>query len=159
MSSIFEAILSPAEPERLLQVLEPLEISLHLALSSLPGGLTAAVREDPRHEYAFTEDLDGIAEALSKTLGTSLVVRYDDRIGHRSSKLYRDGELIRSFGEDDEVYVLLDEDGEPIPEGERFSLQDLDPDEEYETIKNAIQLGLEGLGRGDWPSVFDLITS
>jgi hypothetical protein len=157
MSTIFEGILCPAKPEQVQQALLDTEIPWNLALSDLPSDLTAVVREDPRSALVFAEAFDGLAEFLSDRLGTSLVIRHDDRIGHRSSKLYRNGELVQAFGEDDELYVLLDEEGEPISDGERFSLRELDPDEEYETVKNAIQLGLDGLGRGDWNSVFSLI--
>jgi hypothetical protein len=42
--------------------------------------------------------------------------------------------------------VITDEEGEPIINGSRFSLSELNDDEEYETICDAIDLGLEAIG-------------
>ena len=63
----------------------------------------------------------------------------------------------KAFEEADEVYVLLDEDGEPLVDGERLKLAGMDSDQEYDTIENAIELGLQSLGSGDWEKLLSFI--
>lgn len=159
MSSIFEGILCPAEPSAVRKDLISTNTDLTLAVSAVPGDVTAVIRESLRSELRFSAEIDDLAANLSSVYGSSLVVRYDDRIGHRSSILYKEGKRARSFGEEDETYVLLDEEGEPLRDGARFKLAELTSDEEYETIENAIQAGLAEFGKGDWESLHELLTS
>jgi hypothetical protein len=64
--------------------------------------------------------------------------------------LYVDGKLIKEFGEGDELFVPLAENGEPIKTAPRIKLADFIAGEEYETIQNAIELGLAEFGSGNW---------
>ena len=50
------------------------------------------------------------------------------------------------FGEDDELWVPLDENGQPDLSAAPLAVDDLLDDEEYATLKNAIDLGLEEFG-------------
>jgi len=103
--------------------------------------------------------MDDLARELSQLLGRALVVRFDSRIGHRSSALFEHGSLSRAFGEQEELFVPLDERGEPTAGAAPVRRWERDPDAEYETSKNAIQLGLEALGAGEWEQLFEVITA
>jgi hypothetical protein len=99
-----------------------------------------------------------MCRSLSIPFGRALLVRYS-RLGHRSSRLCIAGEETACFGKDDELFVPLDDRGYPITSATPKSRFEWEPNEEYETISNAIQLGLERLGVGRWDSLFDLMTS
>jgi hypothetical protein len=103
--------------------------------------------------------MEELAAAASKPARRALLIRFDSRTGHRSAELFEDGERRRSFGDADELYVPLDESGEPVLTAAPLRFADLDPEQEYETIENAIQLGLKAFGRGDWKTLFALITA
>jgi hypothetical protein len=66
---------------------------------------------------------------------------------------------VRAFGEADELFVPLDEEGEPIVFAEPLLAEELSEDLEYETIANAIQLGLGAMGAGAWDELFNFITA
>jgi hypothetical protein len=68
---------------------------------------------------------------------------------------------ITSFGADDELWVPLDEDGNPLVTACARRIGELDHDAgaEYETCRNAIQLGLEALHCDDvWVSLRALMS-
>ena len=154
MSYIFEGILCYASVDNLRRAVidEGSALTLHLVVSAFSTEVSVTNRNDSRDQADFTFKMDGVAEHLSITFGFALLVRYDDRIGHRSSAYIVDGRLQSSYGEEDEIWVLLDDNGEPLLSGPRFHTSELDPDPdvEYETIENAIQLGLKDFGAGDW---------
>ena len=159
MSEIFEGILCKTSVAQVEATLGSKESLLTLVAAQLSDELAVVYRSDPRREGQFSAEVEDMAAALSSSLGQALLVRYDSRVGHRSSKYYVEGELARECGDSDEVYVRLDEEGEPLVAGERFGIDQLDPDEEYETFKNAIQLGLDALGAGKWSALLEFVAS
>jgi hypothetical protein len=103
------------------------------------------------------DQLDELAKTLSHRAGRCLVVEYDSRTGTRSSKLFENGDHILDFGEEDEIYAPLDRHGQPKTDGLRLRLAELDPAEEYETIQNAIELGMAKLGVCAWKELKTII--
>ena len=155
MSEIFEGAIVPAingGPPALSG------IAMRLAASSLGPDAFVLYRTDLRRDAAFTREIDGLAEHLSNVTGRALVLRYDSRLGHRSSRLYIDGRQIRAFGEDDELFVPLDDDGEPVLSARPVRRDEFEAGAEYETVRNAIQLGMDALGVGDWKALVGVMT-
>jgi len=99
-------------------------------------------RSDRMNEDAINE----AATYLSTTCGNALAVLYDNRVGLRISKLFRDGKLYCEFGEIDEKWVPLDENGAPDINHHTLSTDELNPEDEYECTQDAISLGLAKLG-------------
>jgi hypothetical protein len=119
--------------------------------------VTLMYHQAPRDDYRFAEEMDEIAVGLSTRLGAVLVFEYDSRVGHRASRVYKDGELTATFGEADELWVPLDEQGYPILTADRLHTGELLNDVEYETVENAINLGLKTVGAGDWSDLHDFL--
>lgn len=109
----------------------------------------------------FSDEFENIAVYFSKKFNKVLLIRFDSRISYRYSAVYEDGIKTYEYDENDELFVLIDEDGEPIIDGLRFQQSEFEPDEEYETIINAIQLGFEkvNIDKQEWDSFFDLINN
>ncbi|OUL33864.1 hypothetical protein BV372_15195 [Nostoc sp. T09] len=115
--------------------------------------------EENRNKLIFSRQIEYLASQLSLEISAVLVARYDSRVGHRSSILFEESLPMSSFDENDKIWVLLDEEGNPLIDGERFSINSMKDDQEYETICNAIQLGLQALGVEDCNEVYSFITS
>ncbi len=94
-------------------------------------------------------EIDRLARSLSTRFSDALIVDYDSRLGYRQTRIYASGELRRSFDKDDELWVPLDESGEPMKEAPALKCADLLEDEEYETIRDAIDLGFEAFQSGN----------
>lgn len=153
MSEVFEGIVVNAG------VVLPDSLSMPMAASEIVGGAIVLYRIDERAAAAFSPRVDELASFLSRGGGRCLVVRYDSRIGHRSSTLYVDGSLKEAFDERSELFVRLDDVGEPILTEPPITRGGFLPGEEYETAVNAIQLGLSAFGDGEWNSLYKLMTS
>jgi hypothetical protein len=149
MSDVFEGVLLASPFNEVQQAIRTLSPSLSLQVETLDD-LSIVSRNDQVGRPQFSPEIEPVAADLSKILGKALVVRYDSRIGHRTSELFINGNMEKAFDEDDEVWVLLDEDGKPLVDGERFKLADMDPDQEYDTVENAIQFGIQSFGSGDY---------
>lgn len=94
-----------------------------------------------------------IAASLSLTLGQALLVRWDDRVGFRESRVYAGGSELRRFTTDDEVYVMLDDDGMPVDDGTTYSESELEAcedDSEFQVFQNALELGCGHAGFCEW---------
>jgi hypothetical protein len=158
MSEIFEGIVSPAQATSFAEV-HGRECGLDLETHDIGDGLTAVYRSDPREEATFSSKMDELAAEVSRQAGKVLLARFDSRVGKRSSAIFENGERRQMFAEADELYVPLDEKGDPVRDAPPLTLAMLDPKEEYETIQNAIQLGLRALGRGSWDELLRVITT
>ncbi len=153
MSEVFEGFLASVAPGHLKNVVDETGVVVPLAFASLEEGTAVCYRVDPRDALVFSEAMDRIVSNVSKSIGRSLLVRYDSRTGHRSATLYDRGEVEGDFGPDDELFVPLDEEGDPVRAAVPLPRAALDPDEEYETHRNAIELGISALGVGTWPAL------
>jgi hypothetical protein len=106
----------------------------------------------------FNDMFAELARKISTEFNKILLVKYDDRIGYRQSFLYVEGILKNEFTAKDEIWVLLDEEGEPLLDKYFSSIQvenDDDEENEYQTLYNSIELGLNELGLNkDWKEIF-----
>jgi hypothetical protein len=163
LSNIFEGLLYWTTGDALPNALVDASINCRIPFSvvTLTEEVSAAVVVGPDHLDTFPGKLECAATALAKSFGQVLLVRYDDQIGHRSSALYESGREKVAYGEEDEIWVLLDDDGAPDMSGPRLRVDQLDPDPdvEYETIENAIQLGLRDFGWERWRLLHHFIGS
>ena len=107
----------------------------------------------------FDNSVCELAAEMSKQCDVAMVVRWDDRIGLRESRVFRDGALSQMFSVDDELYVMLDDDGMPLKDGRKFREQELDEydDEEFETYENALELGCNDAGFCEWNTLHSFI--
>ena len=156
MSEIFEGVLYLTDAEAKHDGVSDLSA---FCTVTLQPGVHVIYRCDARQEARFSSAVDTLAANISTQYGRALLVRFDSRIGHRSSVLYVGGGLSSTFGETDELYVPLDDQGLPKIEVEPLHVDQLDPDQEYETVQNAIQRGLDALGDAQWEPLFRLITT
>jgi hypothetical protein len=101
-----------------------------------------------RNRQVFGLNDTAIRELL-RQYGKLLTVLWDDRSGLRASIVHgASGEQLK-FGADEELYVELDDQGFPILNGKVYSLKDVETstdDKEFETCKNAVELGCEASG-------------
>ena len=152
MSVIFEGILLlrkavDAPGLDLVKVCESRMSGIRLRQALLDDHVAAIMRVRDR-DAAFSEEVERLGAERSSRLGRALVARHDSRIGHRSSSFFEPGRLAARFGEEDEIFTPLDAGGSTT--GARFRVEDRDEGEEYETIENAIPLGLDRLGADSW---------
>ncbi|MDZ8051425.1 MAG: hypothetical protein RMX68_004135 [Aulosira sp. ZfuVER01] len=159
MSNVFEAIVCRSNFDIAKNLLATISSELTLEVVKINEALSVIYRvEENRHRLIFSQQIEDLASQLSLEISAVLVVRYDSKIGHRSSILFKQGLPISSFDEKDEIWVLLDEEN-PLIDGARFSINSMKDDEEYESICNAIGLGLHALGLENWHEVYPFITS
>src|SRR5262249_10433231 len=108
---------------------------------------------------AFDDAVCEFATNLSNALRVALLVRWDDRVGARESRVFRDGSQTHRFGNDDELFVMLDDQGMPLREGRKYKESELDAlqDDEFEVFQNALELGCEQSGFCSWRLLHDFI--
>ena len=70
----------------------------------------------------------------------------DTRVGFNATMIFDHGTLTHVFGPADERWAPVDEQGDPITDGPTFSLDELDPDVEYDTVLGALELGFQTFG-------------
>ena len=148
MSMAFDGVIVAASPGRVEQALKQIRPHLDLTFQAVASGVLAVYPKGGRRQFDVEED-KRIAASLSKRVGRSLLVLWDDRIDCDRAYLYDNGHIAAQFGSADERYVPLDENGEPGIEGHRLTLEELSKGEEYECIRHAIDAGLEALGVGE----------
>ena len=86
------------------------------------------------------------ARSVSFEAGLAVALLYDDRIGFRSSTIVENGQTVRSFGGDEEVWCLLDNDGNPDLHGPIYNCNSIPAGEEGACARSAIDFGLSALG-------------
>jgi len=156
MSDLYEAVVSITDSEKAHAAFRSLDTHLHLRLARLSDELFAIYRVATRDE-PFDDAMHSVAAQLSISCGQCLAMSYDLRCGMSSAHRFRGGSLVESFGEDNELWVLLDEDGYPLHDGERYTVDQLDDNEEYDCIHTGVDAGLLALGVGNPPSLSALI--
>lgn len=141
MSYVLEAILIPAAKSELAL---PADAPFEVEIFALSDAVTLFARPG---RPAFDDQFVQFAATLSASYEGALLVRYDNRVGERASFVFRDQELIASYTTEDELFVELDEEGEPLLDGPRYSEPEVErleeEDREFEVVVNAIQLGCE----------------
>jgi hypothetical protein len=115
-----------------------------------------AADSDPE---ALCFELEIVAAMLSSRCSGVLLLQIDTRVGHRYCVYYRNGDPVEAFGVERELYVPLNDQGQPDWDAPRVAYVDLDPDPnaEYATVVHAVDLGLKRLGTGTWQEVLECI--
>jgi hypothetical protein len=106
-------------------------------------------REGTRHLEA-TEEIEDLAKALSLEFGKAVAVHFDEMLQVRDATLYQQGEFIRSFGEEDELWAPMDVHGDVLPDAPHCSGSAVPEDEEYAFVWDGIDAGLEAAGFRSW---------
>lgn len=144
MSYLFEGVLSPTSLTKAEEFSKGISTNLVLKLRRINDSTYVFCHWEPmRNKFIFSEEMEYVASQVSISTSRSLLVRYDGRVSHRSSILFEDGVPSQIFDESNEIWVRLDETGEPEVDGEEFSSEDVENDDEneYEVLFNAIELG------------------
>ena len=76
----------------------------------------------------------------------SVALVYDNRVGLEDAHVFQNGGRCSVFGEQDEIWVPLDDLGEPLIDSQGVTAGDLDPSREYDVLHSAIDLGLRFAG-------------
>ncbi len=116
------------------------------------------VKNPPAATRISDGEFDRLSRELSRRFSSSLYLNYDSRLGYRESQLYEKGDSRLGFGLDDELWVPLREDGELDRSAPPMKVSELQEDEEYGTIKNAIDFGFESFGGGSWSGLKSFIS-
>lgn len=95
------------------------------------------------------EEIDVLADELSRQFGKAVAVHYDDQIGFRTAMLSLDGRTERCFGEPDEVWVPYGDDGNLL-KSPRYAGNAVPEDVECDCIWNGIDEALKAAGFGRW---------
>jgi hypothetical protein len=157
MSVVFEGIIVHCDAEAATHIRQMITPIPRFGVGSLETDVTIVYRNDPRDEAHIDAGVEQLAASLSREVGIAVVVWFDSRVGYRASLVFVQGQETASYGEDDERYVLLDDDGQPPVGAEQCSLAQLDSAQEYETITSAIELGLAHLGKVSWPALLSFM--
>ena len=148
MSEQYEAVVVVSTQSALSQSVITLGINTPLETCKLSPHVYAFYPAQPRRTIDDAL-MPHIAREISKRVGQAVAVIYDNQIGLRSAYLYENGAFIRDYGEDDELWVLLDEDGEPQANGPTFHIHELVNNQEYDCLVSAIDMGLRAIGIGE----------
>lgn len=150
MSDVFEGVVVFTDEAAISRSFAELRSHLALRLTRLAPSILGVYRSDYPNGRPFDiPEQERIAQRLSEEFDRALLVFYDDRCDACGAALYSGGRLTREFGEPDEVWVELDDDGTPNLEGPRYSGDALPDDfDDGDCIRTAIDAGLDAAGFG-----------
>jgi hypothetical protein len=148
MSEHYEAIIVVNSAEVLRRSILQARIDIPLVIAELAPHVLVLYFSNPR---TIIDDalMPRIARELSVHTGRALAVLYDNQIDWRSAYFYENGTFIKECTEDDELWVILDEDGTPQREGRPLHIHELAANQEYDCLVSAIDAGIHALGVGD----------
>ncbi|MBN9517376.1 hypothetical protein J0H58_02480 [bacterium] len=109
------------------------------------------------HRREFGNFGEQICALFSRYFERAVLARYDSGTCFRYSSLFTKGIQDKSFQLADEKWALLDDEARPDPSQGVFLISEMVKGKEYETIENAIQLGLNELGFGDWKRLLEMM--
>lgn len=145
MSEFYEGIVVQGERTAVRRAFDTLRSPLTFRLVHLGSSVFGIYRVATRSDRFDMEALLTAAKHMAGQLDAALAVFYDNRVGVRTTALV-DERGIREFGEADELWVPLDEDGEPMRDAQRLRSHELEPEGEYDCITSTLDMGLEQLG-------------
>lgn len=145
MSELYEGVVFLSTEAIARQAFEVLAPPFRVCLVRLPAGAFGVYRVADRSTKFEFEATCGLAAQLSESAAAALAVFYDNRSGVCAGGLYRAGELVQEFGEDDELWVPCDDEGEPRRDCPPIPPSEMDEDQEYDCIRDAIAAGLSKL--------------
>jgi hypothetical protein len=159
VSTYFEAVVVAADQAALIRLLEGLagpdeprpfaRITLAVHRVTEHGFVVFGWRAGTQRPQA-AQEMEDLADELSLELGTAVAVHYDDQVGLRAAMLSRDGEPVRYFGEEGEVWVPYGAGGKLLLDGPRYPGNAVPEDVECDCIRTGIDAALEAAGFRDW---------
>ena len=159
MSCVFEGLVCRVPAHTLLNQVR--ELAPAVAVRNLPACAELCVIEwtAPRITAARDRRLEAFAEKLSLSYGACLLIRFDDRVGLRFAARFEAGSPVATYDSESEIFVETNQDGLPILGAPKLRLRELDPNREYETLRNAIQIALDEIGHSQcWEQLWEIIS-
>jgi hypothetical protein len=157
MSTTYEAIVLAGDESAARAAFNGLRTPLSLGLlQHSVGGFVISCDEESSGRVFAVQEVNRLAAEMSARVGIALAAHYDDRCGVKAASLFREGAFVREFGEADEVWAPVDEQGEPNLDGPRYPGNALPADEECDCIRQAIDAGLQSAGFNGWVSASSL---
>lgn len=149
MSEMYECVLITGLRGEMIEAFHDLHSPIPIGLGELDSDVFAVYVKEGR--LLNPPEVEKIASSLSMRFGKALLLFYDNSCDVRFAGLYEDGALVKSFGEKDEIWVPLDEQGHPDADQGLFRWDDIQSDSrrEYDCTYDAIDAGLEAFGVGD----------
>ena len=158
MSEMYEGVAFRSDARTARRIFHSLGSALHLKLVRLARGVFGIYRVAGRADAFDQEGVESVARQTSAEVGNAVALFYDNSCGVRVGVLYSDGRRKREFGDGDAWWVPFGADGEPVTNGPRFRVSELQRGVEYDCIFTAIDAGLQAVEAG--PSVSEsLITN
>jgi hypothetical protein len=153
MGMFYDAVVVAAAKAPLLRELEDLPdtfapISFEVYRVKGRGFVIFAWREIGPPEA--TDEMEELAMALSLKFGKAVAVHMVDNVQIRESTLYEEGKLVRSFGEEDELWAPMDENGDELPGAPCCQSSAIPEGEDYAFVWDGIDAGLEAAGFRSW---------
>lgn len=149
MSYTYEGLVVAATSATVLHLVESKGVAraLDFRVIQLRSNLTGLVRVAEASDSLEPELIMAAGLAISAAVAPCLAVFYDDHVALRCSVLFIAGAETVRFTEADELWVPLLESGEPDLAAPRLRVSELidDDEHEYETVANAIGLGIAAL--------------
>lgn len=157
MSVVYEAVVWEGDASAVRAAFDRLQTALSLRLFQPAdrGFVLVCWLPDDARRHAVDE-VNRLAAVLSVDFVSALAVHYDDRCGVKTALLYRAGSAVREYGDSDEVWTPMDEQGYPVADGPQYGGDAIPPDVECDCIRQAIDAGLEEAGYRRWLSAADL---
>jgi hypothetical protein len=169
VSVYFEAVVVAADQSALMRVLEGLSqlcepdesdplapISLELYRVTERGFVLFGWRAGAKRPQA-AQEVEDLADELSLELGCAVAVHYNDQVGVKTAMLSQDGEPVRYFGDEDEVWVPFGDGDELVTDGARYPGDALPEGVECDCIRTAIDAALEAAGFQGWMTAGELV--
>ena len=159
MSEVIEAIVVRQPTQVVANVLKCCEeIPDSKSLHVLPLDDASLIYRKITNRRSFGNDANVLAALLSDRLSQSLLFRYDSGTCFRYSAVFVRNKLTEEYTLDDELWVELDEEGDPDPSRGVLTIDKLKKGVEYETQKNAVQLGLDAIGVKNWKGLLQQLS-
>jgi hypothetical protein len=157
MSVVYEAIVLSGDESAIGPAFDALKTTLSLRLLRLTthGFAIARCRHDSSRAFA-AEQVHRLAAELSVPFHTTVAVHYDDRCALKIAVLFEGGNLVQEFGEQNEIWVPIDDHGDPVLNGLRYPGNRKPPNQECDCIYQAIDAGLDAAGFSRWLSAATL---
>ena len=144
MSKFYETVIVPRPAAVAEKLIDTKGLDNKWRAVSINASASAVMSKDISR--VFDEDLIfEFAKRLSCPALRVLAIFYDDGYGIRSAYLFNSGELTLEFSEQDELWAPTDQKGVVIPSADPIRKSQRDENVEYQTVKDAVQLGLEEL--------------
>jgi hypothetical protein len=154
MGLSYNAVVVAADPISLLRCLKSLPeeynpIQFYAYRVGDRGAIVFGYRDETGHLTA-TDEMERLADALSKEFDKAVAVHYDEMLQVYQSSLCQEGKWIRSFGEEDELWAPMDENGDEIADAPRCPGHAIPEGEDFAFVWDGIDAGLEAAGFRSW---------